>query len=142
MNKLAKPSKPVNLQRANPPEASVQSNKAALAWVECFPGLSQLEAATKSRLLAGSQLLERAVGANVFAPGEASNELFFLLEGTLRVQQTSRSGQEIVLYRVHAGESCVLSNACLFAYQSQTAAGIAETPVRVASIPKQLLISC
>lgn len=108
------------------------------AWVERFPGLSQLDGSTKATLLAGSKLVDIPKGACVFEPGKAPNNLLFLLEGTVRVQQTLGSGREIVLYRAHAGESCVMTNACLFAYQANAAEGIAETPVRAASIPKQL----
>lgn len=108
------------------------------AWVERFPGLSQLDASTKSALLAGSKLVDIAMGSSVFAPGKTASNLLFLLAGTVRVQQTSSSGHEIVLYRAHAGESCVMTNACLFAYQGNSAEGIAETPVQAASIPKQL----
>lgn len=108
------------------------------AWVERFPGLSQLDASTKSALLAGSQLVDITKGSSVFAPGKTASNLLFLLAGTVRVQQTSSSGHEIVLYRAHAGESCVMTNACLFAYQGNAAEGIAETPVQAASIPKQL----
>lgn len=108
------------------------------AWVERFPGLSQLDSATKSTLLSRSKLVNIALGSRVFEPGKTPDNLLFLLEGTVRVQQTSDSGREIVLYRARAGESCVMTNACLFAYQANAAVGIAETPVRAASIPKQL----
>ena len=108
------------------------------AWVENFPGLSQLDDSTKSILLARSKLVSFAADSRVFESGKASSNLLFLLEGTVRVQRTSETGREIVLFRAHAGESCIMTNACLFAYQANTAEGIAETPVRAASIPKQL----
>lgn len=62
--------------------------------------------------------------------------LLLLLDGTVRVQQVSDSGREIVLYRVHAGESCVLTTACLLAFEDYTAEGIAETDIRAAGIPR------
>lgn len=107
-------------------------------WIERFPGLSQLKDSTKSILLARSKLVDIAIGSRVFEPGRMPSNLLFLLEGTVRVQQTSDSGRQVVLYRARAGESCVMTNACLFAYQENTAEGIAETPVRAASISKQL----
>ena len=52
------------------------------------------------------------------------------------MQQTSDTGREIVLYRVHAGESCVLTTACLLAYEDYSAEGIAETQTRAVAIPR------
>jgi CRP/FNR family transcriptional regulator len=59
-----------------------------------------------------------------------------LLEGTIRVQQVSESGREIVLYRVQAGESCALTTACLMAYEEYQAEGIAETKIRAVAIQR------
>jgi hypothetical protein len=43
---------------------------------------------------------------------------------------------EIVLCRVAAGESCLLTTACLLAYENYRAEGIAETDVRAVVIPR------
>ncbi len=56
-------------------------------------------------------------------------------EGTVRVQQLSEKGREIVLYRIRAGESCVMTTACLLAFESYTAQGIAESDIEAATIP-------
>ena len=56
----------------------------------------------------------------------------------MRVQKTSEAGREIVLYRVHAGESCVLTTACLMAYEDYSAEGIAETGLRAVAIPREV----
>jgi CRP/FNR family transcriptional regulator len=59
-----------------------------------------------------------------------------LVSGTVRVQQLSEAGREIVLYRVHAGESCVLTTACLLAFEDYSAEGVAETDVEAILIPR------
>jgi CRP/FNR family transcriptional regulator len=64
--------------------------------------------------------------------------MLFLLVGTVRVQQVSDTGHEIVLYRIEAGESCVLTTACLLAYDDYAATGIAETDVRAAAVPRDV----
>ena len=64
--------------------------------------------------------------------------MLFLLDGTVRVQQSSDSGHEMVLYRIHAGESCVLTTACLLAYEDYSAEGISETDVSAAAIPRKV----
>lgn len=75
-------------------------------------------------------------GAEVFAPGQNADALLILLSGTLRVEQLAQSGREIVLYRVHGGESCILTAACLLAEVSYAATGIAETDLDLLSVPR------
>ena len=106
------------------------------AWVERFPGLSRLESRIKNILLERSMVLEVPRGTVIFGPRKSPENMLFLLDGSVRVQQTSDSGREIVLYRIHAGESCVLTTACLLAYEDYSAEGITETDIRAAAIPR------
>jgi CRP/FNR family transcriptional regulator, anaerobic regulatory protein len=105
-------------------------------WVERFAGLSRLSPETKEILVSRSTILEVAPDAVIFGPGKSPENMLFLLDGTVRVQQVSDTGREIVLYRIHAGESCVLTTACLLAYEDYSAEGIAETPVHAAAVPR------
>ena len=107
-------------------------------WTRAFPPLQQLPAETVERLRAGSLLVELPEGSRIFGPGQAPESFLLLLEGTIRVQQTSESGREIVLYRVQAGESCALTTACLMGYEEYQAEGIAEAKVRAVAIPRLL----
>jgi CRP/FNR family transcriptional regulator len=54
----------------------------------------------------------------------------------VRVQQLAENGREVVLYRVTAGESCVMTTACMLAYEDYSAEGIAETDVTAAAVPR------
>lgn len=107
-------------------------------WVERFPGLSRLEPSIKKLLLSNSAIVEVPEGTTMFGPGNSPENMLFLLDGTVRVQQVSDTGHEIVLYRIHAGQSCVLTTACLLAYEDYAADGIAETSVRAAAIPRDV----
>ncbi|KZL26471.1 Global nitrogen regulator [Pseudovibrio sp. Ad37] len=77
-------------------------------------------------------------GTIIFGPGKAPENLLLLLSGSVRVQQLSEGGREIILYRVHAGESCVLTTACLLAYEDYSAEGIAETDTQAVAIPRMV----
>ncbi|MEW9920949.1 Crp/Fnr family transcriptional regulator [Marimonas sp. MJW-29] len=77
-----------------------------------------------------------AKGTVIFGPGNPAQNLLLLVKGTVRVQQLSEAGREIVLYRVHAGESCVLTTACLLAFEEYSAEGIAETDVEAILISR------
>lgn len=107
-------------------------------WLSRFPGLSSLDEPTKNLLGERSRILAVPQGTVVFGPGVAAENLLLMLEGTVRVQQLSEGGREIVLYRVRAGESCVLTTACLLAFEDYSAQGIAETDVQAVAIPRQV----
>lgn len=107
-----------------------------LEWIEQFPGLSRLEPAIKEVLTRKSAVVTVLEGSVIFGPGKSPENLLLLLEGRVRVQQVSEAGREIVLYRVEAGQSCVLTTACLLAHEGYSAEGIAETDVCAAAIPR------
>lgn len=98
-------------------------------WTERFQGTRGLPRAVRDRLLASTQIMRYKRGQTVFSPDNRPDNLLFLVEGTLRVSQTAESGREIVLYRVEAGESCVLTTACMLAEEAYNAEGVAETPL-------------
>ena len=107
-----------------------------LEWVDRFPGLSRLDPPTKQLLLTRSDIVTFSKGAIVFGPGKSPENMLFLLDGTVRVQQVSDTGHEIVLYRIEAGQSCVLTTACLLAYDDYAATGMSETAVQAATVPR------
>lgn len=106
-------------------------------WIDNFEGLGKLPAELKDELVAGSKIVEMPAGAQVFAPGQSADNLLLLLKGTVRVQQKSETGREVFLYRVHAGDSCVLTTACMLAFEDYAADGIAETDIRAVAIPRR-----
>ncbi len=107
------------------------------SWIDRFKGLSQLPADIRSQLESGSQIVNVPAGTQVFSPGQTADNLLLLLDGTIRVQQKSDTGREVFLYRVHAGESCVLTTACMLAFEDYSADGIAETDVSAVAIPRE-----
>lgn len=107
-------------------------------WITRFDGLSGLKPDIKQRLTDQSTIIKAPAGATIFGPGKSPENMLFLLDGTVRVQQVSDTGHEIVLYRIQAGQSCVLTTACLLAYDDYTAEGIAETGIAAAAIPRNV----
>ena len=107
------------------------------AWIEQFPGLKRLPPDQLTLLASSAVMVTVPAGSQIFGPGHAPESYLLLLDGTVRVQQVSESGREIVLYRVSAGESCALTTACLMAYEDYLAEAIAETDVRAVAIPRR-----
>lgn len=105
-------------------------------WIEQISGLEALPRSLRDRLLAESKTVTLNEGDLVFGPGAVPEHLLLLLDGTVRVQQLSAEGREIVLFRVSGGDSCILTTACLLAYEDYAAEGRAETDVQAAAIPR------
>lgn len=105
-------------------------------WIDRFDGLSKLEPALRNVLTTRSHVVRLPADSVIFGPGKSPDNLLLLLQGTVRVQQLAESGREVVLYRVTAGESCVLTTACMLAYEDHAAEGIAETEIVAAAIPR------
>jgi len=106
-------------------------------WIERFDGLKRLDPAIRSRLEQRGQIRRFPEGTLLFGPGQQPTHLLLLLSGTVRVQKQSESGRSIVLYRVNAGDSCVMTSACLLTYDGGiNAEGIAETDIEAVAIPR------
>ena len=109
-----------------------------MSWIQRFPGLASLEPSIQQILSSESRVMTVPRDTVIFGPGKAAENLLLMLEGVVRVQQSSEGGREIVLYRVRAGESCVLTTACLLAHENYSAQGIAETDVSAVAIPRKV----
>lgn len=105
-------------------------------WIERFEGLKGLSGELRADLINGSEVVTVPAGTKLFEPGQSADKLLLLLDGTVRVQQQSETGREVFLYRIHAGESCVLTTACMLAFADYSADGIAETEVIAAAVPR------
>jgi len=105
-------------------------------WTERFQGTRSLPREVRDRLLEAARVVHFRKGSEVFHRDKVPDSLFFLYEGTLRVSQSSDGGREIVLYRVEAGESCVLTTACMLAEETYNTEGFAETDLTAIVLPK------
>lgn len=105
-------------------------------WLATFPGLKKLAPDIAKPLIETSKVTRLHAGTRIFGPGEVPEAYLLFLKGTVRVQQASETGREIVLYRVSAGESCALTMACLMGHDAYQAEGIAETDVEAVAIPR------
>jgi len=99
-------------------------------WLSDFAGLEELDGWAARRIEAAAHPVALPAGASVFAGGAPCTAYLMLTSGRVRVQQLGENGREIVLYRVTAGETCILTTACLLGGDPYPAEGITETPVR------------
>ncbi|MBI2314086.1 MAG: Crp/Fnr family transcriptional regulator [Betaproteobacteria bacterium] len=93
-------------------------------------------------------LLREVLRQAIFATVSAGSVLFedrrpcqafpMLLKGTVRVSKLAPNGRELQLYRVHPGESCILTSSCLLGNAPYSARGIAETELSMVALPQAL----
>jgi len=105
-------------------------------WTRQVPALSGLDEATRERLRSLSRRAALPAGTRVFGEGSPCQAYLILLSGEVRVQKVAESGREIVLYRVLAGETCIVTTACLMSGVDYDAEGIAESDVTAQILPE------
>ena len=94
-----------------------------------------MDDSAKARLLNKALLVEVPADQPVFQRRDPCDHYLFVLAGCVRVQVSSESGREIVLYRVRIGETCVINAASLFAGSDYVADAVAEERTRAAALP-------
>lgn len=106
--------------------------------LERFPLFAALPGTLLDELLAGAQELRAPAGSVLFDERQPCSGFPLVLEGEVRVAKAAPSGRGIVLYRVGAGEGCILSGGCLLGGSSYSATGTAESDVLLLRIPPAL----
>ena len=80
------------------------------------------------------QRVDAPDGQCLFRPGDEGRAFLIVLEGSVRVEQTNSAGRTVVLYRVEAGDSCVLTTTCLLLGRPYSGYGYAEGAVAAIAI--------
>ncbi|HSV70252.1 MAG TPA: Crp/Fnr family transcriptional regulator [Methylibium sp.] len=107
-------------------------------WLTAFPPLQALDEPQRARLLAAARIEHMACGERAYLEGALARGYVLRIAGTTRVQKTSASGREVVLYRVGPGDTCVLTTSCLLGRKPFPAEGVAESDVTEAVVPPEV----
>ncbi len=105
---------------------------------KAFPTLQDSEIKVKEEIQKHAMIALIPKGEVVFFEGAECKNLALLLSGSVRVYKTAENGREITLYRLGAGESCVLTASCIFAHNSFPAVAVTEEEVEAAVIPSHV----
>lgn len=106
-----------------------------LTWLEQFPDLVNLEDSAKNILVKYARIVEAPIGTIGYREGAPCGAYVMRLAGQSRVYKMSTHGREILLYRVVAGETCVITTTCLLGNSDYPASTIVEEPIRDVLIP-------
>jgi CRP/FNR family transcriptional regulator len=112
-----------------------ESTEDSLAWLGTFPQLLELDEAAKAKLAQSARIMEAPVGTVGYRETDPCNAYVMRLAGRSRVYKVSETGREILLYRVAAGETCVLTTTCLMGRSRYPASTVVEEPVRDVVVP-------
>jgi CRP/FNR family transcriptional regulator len=74
-------------------------------------------------------------GQHICMEGRSCTHLALVLSGTARVYKLGETGREITLYRVEAGESCVLTLSCIVSGKLFPAFALSESEIEAIIIP-------
>jgi CRP/FNR family transcriptional regulator len=109
-----------------------------LSWLTSFPALIALEEPARALLEKHSRIIEAPVGTIGYSEGMPCHAYVMRLEGKSRVYKLSASGREILLYRVMAGETCVLTTTCLLGRSDYPASTVVEEAIRDVIVPSHI----
>ncbi len=103
-----------------------------------YPALGTLPAGLTTLLHARGRAVSAPAGAIAFDEHSPCEGLTLLTRGAVRVMRSSPQGREILLYRVHPGESCILTVCCLIGRASYAARGVIESDITGVHVPAGL----
>jgi len=92
------------------------------------------EAQQAARRVGGLPARFRA-GETIYRPGDAARGWIVVESGRVRVSLTADTGREVVLYRLGAGDSCLLTTSALLSDETMLAEAVAETEVAARLVP-------
>lgn len=95
-----------------------------------FPFIRHASAGFAASFFAACRQIELPAGVSICDEGQQCAQLSMLLDGVGRVYKLSPNGREVTLYRIRAGEACVLTASCIMNQDSFPAMAVTETPVR------------
>jgi len=103
--------------------------------LERYPLLHELAPGRFGELFDGARRMRLPAGTILFDEHQPCQGFPLLLSGSVRVIKAAPNGRELQLYRVGAGESCILTSSCLLGHSTYRARGIVEQEVEMVVLP-------
>lgn len=106
----------------------------------CYPVLSKLDPALLAKVERSVKYLQVPAGHRLFEEGSPCTLYPLLIDGAIRASKCSPDGHEILLYRLHPGESCVITAVALLGESPYPAIGSAETDLTLYGLPRDVFL--
>lgn len=101
-----------------------------------YPMLARLPASARRLVLDSAHWAHVPAGQLLFDDHQACEGFPFVIDGSVRVVKCAPNGRELPLYRVSAGETCVISSSCLLGKEDYNARGVTERDTVLMLLPR------
>lgn len=91
-------------------------------------------------VLQTAALIELPPGRVLYRQGDRCCQYLLMVAGRARVYLTCPSGRELVLYRLQAGQACVLTTSCLLGESAYPASCVSDSLLQALVIPRPALL--
>lgn len=108
-------------------------------WWTRYAPLARIDDDAWADAVRDAEIIAAPAGYPLFYAGDPCRRFTILLEGTVRVYATGRRGREMVLYRMHAGQACVLTLTSTMLGGNYPVSAITERPVRGVALRLEVL---
>jgi len=109
--------------------------------VSVFPFYTDLTAAQQQEVRRQARALHWPAGRILLEEGVICQHISWIVTGRIRVYKLSPDGREVTLYRIHGGDTCLISASCIMNSRGFPAVAETETDTHVLSIPAALFRS-
>jgi len=106
----------------------------------CYPVTQQLAPELLGKIERHAKRVQARPGEPLFEEGAPCSHFPLLVDGVIRAMKCGPDGHEILLYRLHPGESCVITTVALLGETAYPARATAETDLTLYGVPRSLFL--
>jgi len=110
------------------------------ALLRTYPVLQSLPLARFERIQDAAVRLQAPPGTRLFDAGDACTHQPLVIEGRVRVAKCGSDGDEILLYQLLPGETCVITAVTLLGASRYPATGTVEEEILAFALPRNLFV--
>ncbi|MGH9868458.1 MAG: Crp/Fnr family transcriptional regulator [Candidatus Polarisedimenticolia bacterium] len=115
--------------------------KADLAIIlKSYPVLEEVPSSLLQELQREAVPVRAPAGRQLFSEGSPCTHFPLLVDGVIRALKCGPDGHEMLLYRLHPGETCVITVTALLGGSSYPAMAAAETDLAFFGVPRKLFL--
>ncbi len=112
-----------------------QSQRTPPVWVRKFPDLYEVDDPAWIEVAQNAKHAVVPANYRVFREGDACRNYILVIDGATRVFKSFETGREMVLYRLQAGQTCILTTSVLLAGGMYPADALTDAETEVVLIP-------
>lgn len=104
-------------------------------WLEVYPALKTLDEDAAALFAGSAATVNAPAGHTIFSPGDPCEYWFMVLSGSARVLQNTSAGRDIVICRMFAGKTCIVSALAAMSGDPHTTRAVTNTALTAIAVP-------